>query len=124
MREPSRDRERLMHIVEASDFVVEYSKGMTYEEFLSDKMRYGALVYYTMIIGEAGYMLSREFVEKYNEVPWGDVAGMRHHIVHGYYKVDNRVLWNIIKKEVAPLRNQVQKYLDTIDWTEWESNNG
>lgn len=123
MREPSRDRERLMHIVEASDFVVEYSKGMTYEEFLSDKMRYGALVYYTMIIGEAGYMLSREFVEKYNEVPWGDVAGMRHHIVHGYYKVDNRVLWNIIKKEVAPLRNQVQKYLDTIDWTEWESNN-
>lgn len=123
MREPSRDRERLIHIVEASDFVVEYSKGMTYEEFLSDKMRYGALVYYTMIIGEAGYMLSREFVEKYNEVPWGDVAGMRHHIVHGYYKVDNRVLWNIIKKEVAPLRNQVQKYLDTIDWTEWESNN-
>lgn len=112
-----------MHIVEASDFVVEYSKGMTYEEFLSDKMRYGALVYYTMIIGEAGYMLSREFVEKYNEVPWGDVAGMSHHIVHGYYKVDNRVLWNIIKKEVAPLRNQVQKYLDTIDWTEWESNN-
>lgn len=121
MREPGRDKERLQHIVEAADVVLEYSKGMTFEMFTSDKLRYGAIVYYTMIIGEAGYMLSHEFVEKYNEVPWGDIAGMRHHIVHGYYKVDNRVLWNIIKNDIAPLREQVQHYLDTIDWPQWAS---
>lgn len=103
MKEPGRDKERLQHIVEAADVVLEHSKGMTFEMFTNDKLRYGAIVYYTMIIGEAGYMLSREFVEKYNEVPWGDIAGMRHHIVHGYYKVDNRVLWNIIKKRHRPL---------------------
>lgn len=122
MREPSRDKERLQHIIEAADLVIEHSKGLTYEVFLNDKLRYGALVYYTMIIGEAGYMLSHEFVERYNEVPWADIAGMRHHIVHGYYKVDNRVLWNIIKNDIAPLRMQVQLYLDNIDWIQWASN--
>ena len=119
MREPGRDKERLQHIIEAADFVLEQSKGMTFEMFTTDKLRYGAIVYYTMIIGEAGYMMSHEFVEKYDKVPWGDIAGMRHHIVHGYYKVDNRVLWNVIKHDIAPLREQVQHYLDTIDWTRW-----
>ena len=89
--------------------------------FVSDKLRYGAIVYYTMIIGEASYMLSREFMEKYNEVPWNDIVGMSHHIVHGYYKVDNRVLWNIVKNDIMPLREQVQRYLDTIDWFQWKS---
>lgn len=64
MREPGRDKERLQHIVEAADVVLEHSKGMTFEMFTTDKLRYGAIVYYTMIIGEAGYMLSHEFVEK------------------------------------------------------------
>ena len=122
MKEPGRDKERLQHIVEAADVVLEYSKGMTFEMFTTDKLRYGAIVYYTMIIGEAGYMLSRDFVEKYNEVPWGDIAGMRHHIVHGYYKVDNRVLWNIIKNDIAPLAGKSpiltgHYRLDSVDIT-------
>ena len=55
MREPGRDKERLQHIVEAADAVLEYSKGMSFEMFTTDKLRYGAIVYYTMLIGEAGY---------------------------------------------------------------------
>ena len=119
MREPSRDKERLQHIVEAADFIIEQSASVTYEMFTSDKMLYGALVYYTMIIGEAGYMLSREFVSEYKDVPWDDIAGMRHHIVHGYYKIDNRVLWNIIKLDIMPLRDKVQHYIETINWEQW-----
>ena len=119
MREPSRDKERLKHIVEAADFIIEQSASVTYEMFTSDKMLYGALVYYTMIIGESGYMLSREFVSEYNDVPWDDIAGMRYHIVHGYYKIDNRVLWNIIKLDIMPLRDKAQHYIETINWEQW-----
>lgn len=73
-----------------------------------------------MVIGEAGYKLSHEFKEKYNDIPWADIAGMRHHIVHGYYKVDSRVVWNIITNDIPTLRVRVQKYLDEIDWAKWE----
>ena len=120
MREPFRDRERLQHIIEAADTIMEHTKGVSFETFLSDKLLYGALIYYTMVIGEAGYKLSREFTEGYNDTPWSDIAGMRHHIVHGYYKVDNRVVWNIITNDIPALRVRVQKYLDEIDWAKWE----
>ena len=121
MREPIRDRERLLHIREAADFVIDHVKGVSFEMFLSDKLLYGALIYYTMVIGEAAYKLSREFTEKYCDTPWSDIAGMRHHIVHGYYKVDNRVVWSIITNDIPALRTRVQQYLDEIDWTQWES---
>lgn len=120
MREPIRDRERLQHIIEAADTIMEHTTGCSFETFLSDKLLYGALIYYTMVIGEAGYKLSHEFKEKYNDIPWADIAGMRHHIVHGYYKVDSRVVWNIITNDIPALRVRVQKYLDEIDWAKWE----
>lgn len=121
MREPIRDRERLLHIIEAADLVIEHTKDVTYEKFLSDKLLYGALVYYTMVIGEASYKLSPEFTTQYNDTPWSDIAGMRHHIVLGYYKVDNRVVWNIITNDIPTLRTKVQQYLDEINWEQWES---
>ena len=122
MRETVRDRERLQHIIEAADFVIEHTKDVDFERFLSDKLLYGALIYYTMVIGEAGYKLSHEFTSKHCETPWSDIAGMRHHIVHGYYRVDNRVVWNIITNDIPTLRKRVQQYLDEIDWVQWENN--
>ena len=77
MRETVRDRERLQHIIEAADFVIEHTKDVDFERFVSDKLLYGALIYYTMVIGEAGYKLSREFTSKHCETPWSDIAGMR-----------------------------------------------
>ena len=121
MRETVRDRERLQHIIEAADFVIEHTKDVDFERFLSDKLLYGALIYYTMVIGEAGYKLSHEFTAKYCETPWSDIAGMRHHIVHGYYRVDNRVVWNIITNDIPTLRKRVKQYLDEIDWVQWEN---
>ena len=112
----------MQHIIEAADFVIEHTKDVDFERFLSDKLLYGALIYYTMVIGEAGYKLSREFTSKHCETPWSDIAGMRHHIVHGYYRVDNRVVWNIITNDIPTLRKRVQQYLDEIDWVQWENN--
>ena len=59
MRETVRDRERLQHIIEAADFVIEHTKDVDFERFLSDKLLYGASLYYTMVLGNAGYMISR-----------------------------------------------------------------
>jgi len=49
MREPIRDRERLQHIIEAAETIMEHTKGCSFETFLSDKMLYGALIYYTEV---------------------------------------------------------------------------
>lgn len=119
MRERPRDRERLQHIVAAADFIIEHTKDITQEEFLRDKLLYGAMIYYTMIIGEAAYKLSHDFTNTYKAVEWADIAGMRHHLVHGYYQIDNTVVWNIIKNDIEPLRQQTVRYIEEIDWDSW-----
>lgn len=68
MREPIRDKHRLLHILDAINTISERAKSITYEELVSDKILFGGIVYYTMIIGEASYKLSRKFVNAYPQV--------------------------------------------------------
>ena len=40
------------------------------------------------------------------------IEGMRHHIVHGYFQVREDMLWNVIQKDLQPLKEQLTKYID------------
>lgn len=122
MREPLRDRSRLDHIRNAIDIILDKSKGLTYESMTSDKILFGGIVYYTMVIGEAAYYLSKPFKEKYNETNWMQITKMRHNLVHGYYQVDPDVVWSVIQDDLVPLREQVTRYIAETDWEEWEKN--
>ena len=86
---------------------------------MRNKLLYGAMIYYTMIIGEAAYKLSRDFINTYKDIEWSDIAGMRHHLVHGYYQIDSTVVWNIITNDIQPLRQRVAQYIDEINRESW-----
>jgi uncharacterized protein with HEPN domain len=123
MRERLKDKNRLEHIQNAIDTILERVEGMDYETFKSDKILYGGIVYYTMIIGEAAYKLSPQFVQSYPEVMWQDIADMRHHLVHGYYQVDSSIVWAVVQHDLKPLRHQIDHLLYNINWEEWENQN-
>ena len=116
MREPLKDKSRLEHILVAIDTILEKSKDLTYESLVADKIVFGGIVYYTMIIGEAAYHLSKPFKEKYNETDWVQITRMRHNLVHGYYQVDPDVVWFVLQDDLKPLREQVTRYLTETDW--------
>lgn len=123
MREPLKDRSRLEHIINAIDTILERSKGLTYEDLTTDRILFAGIVYYTMIIGEASYNLSKPFKKRYNETEWSEITKMRHNLVHGYYQVDPDVVWSVIQDDLVPLRDQVTRYIKETDWEEWEKNN-
>lgn len=120
MREPIRDKERLQHIIEAIDTILQHSAKLSFDELTSDKLLFGGIVYYTMIIGEASYKLSQAFVTQHPNVQWQTIADMRHHIVHGYYQVDASIVWDVIQHDLIPLRAQIEELLLNTDWDEWE----
>lgn len=124
MRERLKDKNRLEHIKKAIDTILDRVEGMDYDTFKSDKILYGGIVYYTMIIGEAAYKLSPQFVSAYTEIAWQDIADMRHHLVHGYYQVDSSIVWAVVQHDLKPLRTQIDNLLSIVDWEEWESRNG
>ena len=84
---------------------------------------FGAIAYYTMVIGEAAYMLTKEFKDLHPCIPWRQIEGMRHHIVHGYAQIRKDMLWNVVLEDLRPLKAQVEKILSETNWEEWEQAN-
>ena len=122
MRELPKDRERLEHILDAIDTILNRCGGMTREGLTADKVLFGGIVYHTMIIGEAAYNLTKAFCKEHPETPWMMIAKMRHNLAHGYYQVDPDIVWSVIRDDLKPLREQVNRYLSEVDWEEWERN--
>ncbi len=120
MREQRKDRERLIHILESIDRVLRYTQAKTFDDLLADDMMYYAVVKNIEMMGEAANMLTSEFQSAHPQIPWKMVKGMRNYIVHEYFQIDNVVVWDVITKEIVPLREQIEKYLTETDWEEWE----
>ena len=112
MREKIRDKGRLEHILQAIANVMEFTNNATFEDILNDKILFYAVVKNIEIIGEASYKLSKEFITIHNDVEWEAIIGLRHVLVHGYYHINKERVWNIIQKDLLPLKEQIQILYD------------
>lgn len=112
MRELVRDKGRLEDIVEYSSNVLKIIDGIELEEFSSNILVYFATMKNVEIVGEAAYMLTKEFKASHPEIPWKQVEGMRHVLVHGYSQVLPRILWATAKENIPEIKAQVEKYLN------------
>ena len=111
MREPIRDKERLEHILQAIDNLQEGSKRYTLEQAEKDTIIFHGFVKQVEIIGEATYMLTKEFRASHPEVEWEAIEGMRHVLVHGYYQIEPDQLWDTVDKDIPLLKPQIEKIL-------------
>jgi uncharacterized protein with HEPN domain len=119
MREHSRDRGRLEDILKYAQNVEQIVRGITYEQFVADIRIYYSVMKNVEVIGEAANMLTRHFREEHCELPWRLIISMRNVLVHGYAQVSDADLWQTATNDIKPLREQVQRYLDEIDWQQW-----
>lgn len=119
MREKNKDEGRLRHILKYATNVEEMTAGITYEDFANDKIRYFAIMKNVEVVGEAAYMLTRDFTTLHPELPWPQIIGMRHVLVHGYATVSPLRLWETAINDIPLLKKQVEIYLK-----EYERNGG
>lgn len=64
------------------------------------------------IIGEAAYMITKDYKQEHLELPWRQIEGMRHILVHGYFSISPEVLWDVIQNDIPVLRPILERYLD------------
>jgi len=115
MREKPRDKERLNHIVEAIDNIVEFTDGLDFESFSENRILQFAVIKNLEIIGEAANFLTIEFKKKAVEINWRDIIGFRHILVHGYYQINNEIVWRTIKNDLYPLKNSILAFLKEFE---------
>ena len=111
MREEVRDIERLQHILEAINVLIDYVEHHTLEEAQSNPVVYFGLVKHVEIIGEAVYKLTLQYRTSHNEVNWDDIERMRHVLVHGYYKIRPRQLWETIAVDIPQLKPIIEQLI-------------
>ena len=91
MREEVRDIERLSHMLEAINVLINYKEHHTLADAKSDPIVYFGLVKHVEIIGEAVYKLTHEFRDTHPVLNWADIERMRHYssrIELGRYRTD------------------------------------
>lgn len=107
MREKPKDKARLLHMLEAIDNLFEFTKGITFEEYKSNKILRFAVIKNLEIIGEAAYLLTKDFRENHRDIEWNAVIGMRHVLVHGYYQIRDEIVWATLQTELQPLKDKI-----------------
>jgi len=107
MRETERDAGRINDMLEAADYVISFVDGLSYEQFLTDKIRYFAVMKNVEIIGEAANLLTNEFKTSHGDIPWKQIIKMRHVLVHGYSNVLPDILWETAKHDIPELKGML-----------------
>ncbi len=103
MREQANDSARLHHILEACDMLLCGRERDTLEDVKSDPIKFYGYVKLVEIIGEATYKLTKEFRSDNPQIPWKMMEGMRHVLVHDYYRISPEKLWDTIEQDIPSL---------------------
>ncbi len=71
--------------------------------FLGNALLQDAVIRNIEIVGEAASRLSPEFAARHAEIPWRDIVGMRHRLIHGYLKVNLDTVWEVVERDLPAL---------------------
>ena len=98
-------------IVDAMNKVEDFTKDMKYEEFIEDDKTTFAVIRALEIIGEAVKKMPPSIKKQHPQIPWKDMAGMRDKLIHEYFGVKTKVVWETIKQDIPPLKPLFQRIL-------------
>ena len=107
----------LDHMLEAAQVACSYIGGMNKGEFFADKRTQQAIILNIVVIGEAATKLAKdypEFIDRYPNVPWRNIKGMRNRIAHGYFDINLDTVWNTVEAAMPRLIEQLSAIRDDL----------
>lgn len=101
------------HILDAIGQIEQYTKGVDKNEFMTNFMIQDAVIRQLEIVGEASRQIPTLIKEKFPDIPWRDINGMRNKLVHEYFAVDRETVWNVLKLDLYDLKNYAIRILNS-----------
>lgn len=101
----------LFHILESIERIEVFAKGISKDEFLKSEIIQDAVMRRIEIIGEAVKNIPNIFKNKYPDIEWKKIAGTRDNLIHGYFGVDLKLTFKIIRKDIPELKKKISKIL-------------
>jgi len=102
-------------ILESVAKIRQYTGNLSEEDFLADTQIQDAVFRRLEVIGEAAKNVPDDFRNKYPEIPWRKVAGLRDVLIHEYFGVNVRRVWKVAKQDVLDLERQLSIVRDDLN---------
>ncbi len=84
-------------------------------DFIKDKKTINAVIRSIDVAGEAAKSIPHSMRDRYSDIPWKKMAGMRNKLIHEYFGVDLEIIWETIKKELPLLKPLILKVLEELE---------
>jgi len=97
-----RDDAYLLDMLLAARDVQEYTHGVDWARFAQDDILQNAVMHRIQVISEAARRVSPEFRQADPEIPWSEVIGMRHRLVHDYFRIVPDKVWEVVERDIGP----------------------
>lgn len=104
------DSERIKKIVQLWNSLKKQmaDHNITKELLLNDEFSQWAVTTPLYNIGEQTYKISQETKDKYPDIPWSVVSGLRHRLVHDYEGINWTIIVEVVFEEMDRFVESVQ----------------
>ena len=107
-------RQYIQDILKAMDAAQDFVEDVRFEELEDSLEKQFALQRAFEVIGEATKQLDSSIRERYPDVPWDDMAGMRDVLIHGYFAVDLDIVWRAIHEDFPRDKDKLHRILSDL----------
>jgi uncharacterized protein with HEPN domain len=101
-------------ILESIQAIEEYTEGITYQQFNTNRLLQDGVVRRLEIIGEAARHLPKDLTDRYSDIPWRRIAGMRNRLTHEYFGILLERVWEVIERDLPILKVNIRKMIEHL----------
>jgi uncharacterized protein with HEPN domain len=102
----------LNNVIETMNKAEQFIADMDYEDFLEDEKTLFAVSKAIELIGETLKHIPEDIKDRYSEVPWDDIYGMRNFLAHNYFASDQDEIWQTLKEDIPKLKPVIMSILE------------
>lgn len=106
------DIQNMVRMLRHCERVVQYSEGITFEDFSKDTEKQDALLFNVGQVGEIVSKISPEFKAEHPEFAWSPMKQLRNHVVHNYDGLSYDIIWDVIQYDIPGLIPLIHALLD------------
>jgi uncharacterized protein with HEPN domain len=107
------DKARISDIIDAINRIDKYSI-QGYEIFIKDELIQTWILHHLQVIGEATSKLSKNFKSGHPEIQWNQINGFRNILVHHYFEIDYKLIWNTVERDLPHLMKKLQAIMRNL----------
>ena len=112
-KKPLTNRARLIAIKWYASEIIEFNKGRTFNDFVNDNRTNFASVFAIEQMSENSKYIIDEIKERYDEIPWRELRGLRNRITHDYDRIHMDIVWGVICDDLPDMIEKIDEILET-----------